>query len=176
MVSKSEIAYFAGGCFWCVQPPFNKTKGVTKTYVGYMGGEVSNPTYKQVCTGKTGHTEALKVEFDPSIVSYDDLLKVFWHQIDPTTLNGQFCDMGTQYRTGIYYINEMQKKLALASREKLENSGLFRDKLVTEILPASDFWMGEEEHQDFYLKNPTHYQCYRESSGRDEFIKSVWGS
>lgn len=174
MSESHNIAYFAGGCFWCVQPPFDKTPGVTQTIVGYMDGHKVNPTYKEVCTGQTGHTEAIAVHFDPKKISYDELLKVFWTQIDPTAVNAQFCDKGSQYRTGIYYLDETQKKSAEVSKRQLQDSGMFSLPIATEIKPASVFYPAEDYHQSFYEKNPNHYKCYREESARDEFIARVW--
>ncbi len=170
-----EKATFAGGCFWCMQPPFDKLPGVISTTVGYAGGKKNNPTYEEVCSGATGHTESIEVTFDPSQVSYNGILDVFWHNIDPTTLNKQFADTGTQYRTAIFYHNEEQKKLAEASKEKLDKSGVFGQPIVTEITPVSRFYPAEEYHQKYYEKNPVRYKFYRFGSGRDAYLKKVWG-
>ncbi len=174
MSESHNIAYFAGGCFWCVQPPFDKAPGVKKTIVGYIDGHKVDPTYKEVCTGQTGHTEAIAVHFDPAKISYDQLLKIFWSQIDPTAVNAQFCDKGSQYRTGIYYTDEKQKISAETSKKLLQDSGMFDAPIATEIKEATVFYAAEEYHQAFYEKNPNHYKCYREESGRDEFIERVW--
>lgn len=170
-----EKATFAGGCFWCMQPPYDKLKGVVSTTVGYTGGHKKNPTYEEVSSGTTGHAEAVEILYDPTQTTYEELLDLFWHNIDPTTQHGQFADRGTQYRTAIFYHNEEQKRLALASKEALENSGKFARPIVTEIVPASDFYRGEDYHQEYYKKNPTHYGLYKVGSGREAFIKEIWG-
>lgn len=172
---KLEKATFAGGCFWCMQPIYDQLKGVKATMVGYTGGTKPNPTYEEVCLGTTGHTEAIEVTFDPSVVSYDQVIDVYWKNIDPTTPNRQFCDAGTQYRSGVYYHSEAQKKAAEASRDKLEKSGKFTKKIVTEILPATPFYPAEEYHQKYYVKNAIRYKLYKENCGRDQFLKKVWG-
>ena len=174
--SALEKATFAGGCFWCMQPPFDKTKGVVSTVVGYAGGTQDNPTYEQVSSGQTGYAESIQVTYDPSKVSYDQLLDVFWKNIDPTTLNRQFADVGTQYRTAIFYHTEQEKKLAMASKEKLQKSGRFKQPIVTEITALSKFYPAEEYHQSYYKKNSMHYNLYRSASGRDKFLKEVWGN
>jgi methionine-S-sulfoxide reductase len=171
-----EKATFAGGCFWCMQPPFDKVKGVLSTVVGYTGGTQENPSYEQVSSGRTGHAESIQITYDPAKVSYEQLLDVFWKNIDPTTLNRQFADAGSQYRTAIFYHTEQQRKLAVASKEKLEKSGRFKEPIVTEITPASKFHPAEEYHQSYYKKNSMHYNSYRSASGRDKFLKEVWGS
>jgi methionine-S-sulfoxide reductase len=172
---KTETATFAGGCFWCMESPFDKLEGVMSTTVGYTGGTVKNPTYEQVCTGATGHAEALEIAYDPARISYEKLLEVFWKNIDPTQENGQFADRGSQYRTAIFYHGEEQKRLAEASREQLEKSGKFSAKIVTEIVPAQEFYPAEEYHQEYYKKNPGHYQLYRSGSGREKYLKKIWG-
>lgn len=172
---KTETATFAGGCFWCMESPFDKLDGVISTLVGYTGGTVKNPTYEQVCTGATGHAEAIEIVYDPARISYEKLLEVFWKNIDPTQENGQFADRGSQYRTAIFYHDEAQKRLAEASREHLEKSGQFSAKIVTEIVPAQEFYPAEEYHQEYYKKNPGHYQLYRSGSGREKFLKKTWG-
>jgi len=174
--SRQEVATFAGGCFWCMQPPFDKTPGVISTTVGYTGGTQSNPTYEEVSSGKTGHCESVQVIYDPSKASYAKLLDVFWRNIDPTTLNRQFADAGTQYRTAIFYHSEDQKRSALTSKQQLEKSGRFNDKpIVTEITPARKFWPAEDYHQKYYLKNPIAYETYHIGSGRVSYLKSIWG-
>ena len=171
-----EKATFAGGCFWCMELPFDKLPGVISTTAGYTGGTETNPTYNEVSAGKTGHAEAIQVVYDPSRVSYSELLDVFWRNIDPTQPDGQFVDIGRQYRSAIFYHNEEQKRLAEASREKLEQSGKFGRKIVTEIVPATAFYPAEEYHQDYYQKNPIRYKFYRHGSGRDQFLEKTWGS
>ena len=171
-----QTAIFAGGCFWCMQPPYDDLPGVVSTTVGYTGGHVSNPTYEQVSTGTTGHAEAVKIVFDSTRTSYSDLLKVFWHNIDPTNPLGQFADYGSQYRTAIFYLTEKQKEVALKSKKELEASGMFDKPIVTEILPASTFYPAEEYHQEFYKKNPLRYNSYKIGSGRAGFLKDKWGN
>ena len=173
--NKLDKATFAGGCFWCMQPPFDKLDGVISTTVGYCGGKEENPTYKQVSAGKTGHAEAVEIVYDPSRISYADLLNVFWMNINPTQENGQFADTGAQYRTAIFYHNEEQKRLAEASKKELKNSGRFSKKIVTEIVPATPFYRAEEYHQDYYKKNPLRYKIYRYGSGRDDYLVRKWG-
>lgn len=170
-----EKAIFAGGCFWCMQPPFDKTKGVVSTLVGYTGGKEKTPTYEQVSNHRTTHREAIEVTFDPAQVSYEQLLDVFWRQIDPTQKDGQFADIGNQYRTAIYWLNPDQKRFAEQSKEKLAQSGKFKKPIATEILPASQFWPAEDYHQKYYLKNPTDYNGYKEGSGRGPFLRRTWG-
>ncbi len=170
-----ERAVFAGGCFWCMQPAFDRLKGVISTAVGYTGGEVENPSYEQVCSGKTGHVEAIEIVFDPSIITFRELIETFWKNIDPTQPNGQFADTGAQYRTVIYYHDESQKRAAEASRQELESSGKFGRRIVTDIEPAKQFYRAEEHHQEYYLKNPTHYTFYKKGSGRESFLERVWG-
>ena len=173
--NKLEKATFAGGCFWCMQPPFDKLDGVISTTVGYCGGKEENPTYKQVSAGATGHAEAVEIVYDPSRVSYAELLNVFWRNIDPTQENGQFADTGAQYRTAIFYHNKEQKRLAEASKKELKNTGRFSKKIVTEIVPATPFYRAEEYHQDYYKKNPVRYKLYRYGSGRDDYLVRKWG-
>jgi len=145
-------ATFAAGCFWCVEPSFSKIKGVTSTMVGYTGGRLENPTYEDVCTGQTGHAEAIQVEYDPSVVSYDEILEVFWSSHDPTTLNRQGPDVGEQYRSAIFFHNAEQEAAARASKERLQNSGMYEKNVVTQIVPASQFYKAEEYHQKYYAK------------------------
>jgi methionine-S-sulfoxide reductase len=173
-LQKYEKATFAGGCFWCVQPPYDKLNGVVKTTVGYTGGQEKNPTYKQVSYGKTTHTESIEVVFDPAVVSYEQLLDVFWMNIDPTDIKGQFVDRGSQYRPEIFYHSENQRIIAENSKQKLEKSGRFDKPVVVPITPASQFWKGEDYHQKYYKKSPVSYYAYRRGSGRDQFIEKYW--
>jgi peptide-methionine (S)-S-oxide reductase len=173
--SSLEIATFAGGCFWCTEADFDKVPGVISTTSGYTGGTVVNPTYKQVSSGKTGHVEAVQVRFDPAKTSYAKLLAAFWPTIDPLTSNGQFCDHGPQYRSAIFYHDAEQKREAEASRAELEASRRFNQPIVTEILPATEFYPAEEYHQDYYIKNPIRYKYYRSNCGRDARLAEVWG-
>ena len=168
-------AIFAGGCFWCMEPPFDKLPGVISTTSGYTDGHADNPTYKQVSAGATGHTEAVEIAYDPSIIGYQELLDVFWRNVDPTTPDRQFCDVGTQYRTGIYYVDDEQRQLAEASKKELEQSKPFSEPIVTEIEAASTFYPAEEYHQDYYQKNPIRYKFYRYSCGRDNRLEELWG-
>jgi len=172
---REEIATFAGGCFWCMEPPFEKLEGVSAVVSGYTGGSEENPGYRQVSSGATGHAEAVQIRFDPDRVSYAELLEVFWRNIDPTTADAQFVDQGTQYRTAIFYHDEEQRRLAEASREALEKSGRFEAPIVTEITPATAFYPAEDYHQDYYKKNPLRYKFYRYGSGRDGYLERVWG-
>ena len=169
-------ATFAGGCFWCMEPPFDKLDGVISTTSGYTGGTKTNPTYEQVSAGSTGHAEAVQVTYDPKKVSYEKLLDVFWHNIDPTQKDAQFCDHGTQYRSGIFYHDADQKRLAEASKAALDKSKPFKGAIVTEITQAATFYPAEEYHQDYYLKNPVRYKYYRSGCGRDNRLQEVWGS
>ncbi|MBI4849321.1 MAG: peptide-methionine (S)-S-oxide reductase MsrA [Nitrospirae bacterium] len=170
-----ERATFAGGCFWCMQPPYDKLKGVVSTRVGYTGGHTKAPTYEEVSSGTTGHAEAVEILYDPALTGYGELLDIFWQSIDPTTLNRQFADSGTQYRTAVFYYNEEQRRLALTSKEALEKSGKFSKPIVTEIVPASEFYPAEDYHQKYYVKNSTSYNLYKTGSGREAFIKKLWG-
>jgi peptide-methionine (S)-S-oxide reductase len=169
------VATFAGGCFWCMEPPYDKLPGVKATISGYTAGQKVNPTYPEVSSGSTGHTEAVQVVYDPKVVSYDKLLEVFWVNVDPTVKDRQFCDSGTQYRTGIFYHDEAQRKAAEASRSAIEKSKPFKDPIVTPIEMAGAFYPAEEYHQDYYKKNPTRYQIYRSGCGRDARLKQLWG-
>lgn len=175
-VSATEKATFAGGCFWCMVPPFEKLDGVKEVLSGYTGGYKDNPTYEEVSAGKTGHVEAIEVTFDPSRISYEKLLDVFWRQIDPTDPGGQFVDRGSQYRSVIFFHTQAQKALAEKSKEALAKSGRYSKAIATEILPAGKFYKAEEYHQDYWKKNPVRYKFYRYNSGRDQFLKKVWGS
>jgi len=166
-------AIFAGGCFWCMEKPFDVVPGVLSTTSGYIDGHVENPAYYDVANGTTGHTEALRVIYDPEAVSYSRLLQVFWHNIDPTQADGQFCDKGTQYRSGVYTNDPAER--ALAESGKVEVAAELGAEVVTEIKPAGTFWVAEDYHQDFYLKDPTHYGMYRLGCGRDARLKRLWG-
>jgi peptide methionine sulfoxide reductase msrA/msrB len=170
-----ETATFAGGCFWCMEPPFEKLDGVKDVVSGYTGGTEEKPSYGDVSSGKTGHLEAVAVRYDPAVVSYDRLLEVFWRQIDPTDGGGQFVDRGPQYRTAIFTHDEEQRRLAERSRDEMNRSGVFDGPIVTEILPAGEFWTAETYHQDYYKKNPLKYKYYRTGSGRDRYLKKTWG-
>lgn len=172
---KLEKATFAGGCFWCMEPPFDKLDGVISTTSGYCGGKEKNPTYKQVSAGETGHAEAVEILYDPSRISYAELLDVFWRNVDPTQKDGQFADTGAQYRTAIFYHNEEQRRLAETSKKELGNSGRFSKEIVTEIVAATPFYRAEEYHQDYYKKNPLRYKFYRYGSGRDDYLVRKWG-
>ena len=172
---KYQKAYFAGGCFWCMEPPFEALEGVIGATSGYMGGNVENPTYEEVTTGETGHAEVVEVLFDPTIVTYEELLEVFWRNIDPTALNYQFADVGSQYRTEIFTVGNEQKNLAEQSKVELENSGKFDKPIVTAISEAPAFYIAEEYHQDFYKKQSMRYQMYAKASGRKGFLEDTWG-
>jgi peptide-methionine (S)-S-oxide reductase len=171
-----EVATFAGGCFWCMQPPFDEIDGVVATTPGYTGGHQKDPTYEQVSAGVTGHAEAVQVLYDPEKVSYARLLEVFWHNIDPTVKDRQFCDVGSQYRTAIFYHNEEQKRLAEESKAALERSKPFNGPIVTMTVPASAFYEAETYHHDYYKKNPLRYKFYRSTCGRDQRLKELWRS
>jgi peptide-methionine (S)-S-oxide reductase len=168
-------ATFAGGCFWCMEEAFDPVPGVIATVSGYMGGKVKNPTYEQVVTGRTGHAEVVQVEYDPAKVSYAKLLEVFWRNVDPTQKDGQFCDIGSQYRTAIFYHDEEQRKLAEASKTALAKTKPFKGEIVTEIVKASEFYPAEDYHQDFYLKNPARYKFYKAGCGREARLRALWG-
>jgi peptide-methionine (S)-S-oxide reductase len=168
-------ATFAGGCFWCMEPPFDKLEGVVSTTSGYIGGHQENPTYQGVSAGGTGHAEAVEILYDPDKISYGELLDVFWHNIDPITANRQFCDSGSQYRSAIFYHDEAQQRLAEQSKRALEQSGRFSQPIVTEIVPATTFYPAETYHQDYYRKNTLRYKFYRYSCGRDQRLEELWG-
>ncbi|MCG6936816.1 MAG: peptide-methionine (S)-S-oxide reductase MsrA [Gammaproteobacteria bacterium] len=172
---KTETAIFAGGCFWCMEPPFDKLDGVISTTSGYTGGHKDNPTYKEVSAGNTGHAEAIKIVFDPAKISYQQLLDVFWKNVDPVAVNHQFCDYGSQYRSGIYYLNKQQEKAAKQSLQQLQKTRPFTGKITTEIKAASTFYPAEEYHQDYYKNNPIRYKYYRYSCGRDKRLDELWG-
>ena len=167
-------AIFAGGCFWCIQPAFDKAKGVIKTVVGYSGGTEPNPTYELVTSEKTNYRESIEVTYDPAKISYDQLLDIYWRQIDPTQADGQFTDVGPSYRAAIFYGNAEEKKTAEASREKLAHSGKFEKPIVTEILPGMKFYPAEVYHQKYYQQNPEHFEAFEKGSGRVSFQKKTW--
>ena len=166
-------ATFAGGCFWCMEGPFDKLDGVVSTTSGYTGGTRKNPTYEEVSSGGTGHTESVQVVYDPSKVSYQKLLEVFWHNVDPLVRNRQFCDIGEQYRSAIFYHDETQKRLAEASKAEIQKR--FKQPIQTEIMAASAYYPAEEYHQDYYKKNPLRYKFYRSGCGRDARLEELWG-
>ena len=168
-------ATLAAGCFWCIEADLEKVEGVLSVTSGYTGGTVANPTYKQVSAGTTGHTEAVRVVFDPRVISYEELLAIFWRNVDPTVADRQFCDVGEQYRAGIFYHDEGQREAAERSRAMLEQTKPFTNPIVTEITAASAFYPAEAYHQDYYKKNPIRYSYYRKSCGRDRRLKEIWG-
>jgi len=174
-VKNLEVATFAGGCFWCMEPPYDKVNGVAETISGYTGGHKKNPTYHEVSAGITGHAEAVEIRYDPAKVSYAELLKIFWHNIDPTTNDRQFCDRGNQYRPAIFYHDAEQKRLAEESLKEIERTKKFPEPIVVEIVPASTFYPAEDYHQDYYMKNPVRYKFYRYSCGRDQRLNDLWG-
>jgi len=171
---RTRTAIFAGGCFWCIQPAFDKAKGVIKTVVGYCGGTEPNPTYELVSSEKTGYRESIEVTYDPAKISYDQLLDIYWRQIDPTQADGQFTDIGPSYRAAIFYGNDDEKKIAQASKEKLARSGKLDKPIVTEILPAMKFYPAEAYHQKYYQQNPEHFEAFEKGSGRVSFQKKTW--
>jgi len=168
-------AIFAGGCFWCMEPPYDELDGVYATISGYIGGETQNPTYKAVSAGVTGHTEAVEVVYDPEVVSYDELLDVFWVNIDPTTDDRQFCDWGSQYRPGVFYKTPEERAAVEKSKAEIERTKTFSEPLKVEITLATTFFPAEEYHQDYYKKNPIRYKTYRRGCGRDARLKKLWG-
>lgn len=174
MNDRIEKATFAGGCFWCMVHPFDQLPGIEKVVSGYTGGHTVNPIYEDVCSGTTGHVEAVEITFRPDVFPYEKLLELYWQQIDPTDADGQFHDRGSSYRTAIFYHNDRQKHLAEVSKQVLEASGRFRKPIVTAIVPAVPFYPAEPNHQDYYKKNPFHYRLYRQGSGRDAFILDHW--
>jgi methionine-S-sulfoxide reductase len=173
--AETAVAIFAGGCFWCTESDFEKVPGVIEAVSSYTGGGKANPTYEQVSTGDTGHTEAVQVRYDPAKVSYARLLEVFWRSIDPLDAGGQFCDRGGQYRSGIFYQNEEEKQLAEAAKAALEQSHEFEQPIATEITSAGPFYPAENYHQDYYKKNPFRYKVYRWNCGRDQRLAELWG-
>ena len=172
--AETRTAVFAGGCFWCIQPAFDKAKGVIKTVVGYCGGTEPNPTYDVVSSEKTGYRESIQITYDPAKISYDQLLDIYWRQIDPTQADGQFTDIGPSYRAAIFYGNNDEKKIAEASKEKLVRSGKFNKPIVTEFLPAMKFYPAEAYHQKYYQQNPEHFEAFEQGSGRVSFKKKAW--
>ena len=174
--SERASAIFAGGCFWCEETAFEGLPGVISVTSGYTGGQQKNPTYEEVSAGGTGHAESVEVVFDPAKTSYERLLEVFWHNVDPFQKDGQFCDHGTQYRSAIFYNGDAQRKAAEESKRKLEEQPRFKGKIVTQIVAASTFYPAEEYHQDFYKKNPVRYHAYRAGCGRDARLKEIWGA
>jgi peptide-methionine (S)-S-oxide reductase len=170
------VATFAGGCFWCMEPPFDKLDGVIATTSGYTGGHLPNPTYAQVSAGTTGHAEAVQVVYDPAKVSYSQLLDVFWQNIDPHDATGQFCDRGSEYRPEIFVHDAEQRRLAEESKVALERSGRLKQPIVVKITPADTFYVAEDYHQDFYRKNPLRYSFYRYNCGRDQRLQAIWGA
>lgn len=170
-----ETATFASGCFWCTESDFDKVDGVVETTSGYLGGKTENPTYKEVSAGNTGHTEAVQLKYDPAKVTYQQLLDVYWRNVDPFDKGGQFCDRGDQYRPGIFFHSDEQKRLAEESKAALEKSGRFNEPIVVEITPASTFTKAEEYHQDYAKRNPIQYLIYRHGCGRDARLSAIWG-
>lgn len=172
----SNYAIFAGGCFWCMEPPYDKLDGVISTVSGYIGGSVPDPSYEQVTTGNTGHAEVVRVEYNPDVVSYEKLLEVFWKNIDPLDAGGQFCDRGSQYRSEIFYTSERQRELAEASKQALAEADTLPGEIVTRITEADTFYPAEEYHQNYYQKNPIRYRFYRFTCGRDGRLDELWSS
>jgi peptide-methionine (S)-S-oxide reductase len=173
--SQLQKATFAGGCFWCMEHPFDELAGVVSVTSGYTGGHKKNPTYQEVSAGGTGHAESVQVVYDPAKIGYDKLLERYWHNIDPTTKDREFCDSGNQYRSAIFYQNEEQHRVAIQSKQALEQSKPFKGPIVTEITQASQFYPAEEYHQHYYKKNPIRYKYYRTGCGRDKRLKELWG-
>ena len=173
--SKTKTAIFAGGCFWCIQPAFDKANGVIKTVVGYCGGTEPNPTYELVASEKTRYRESIEITYDPAKISYEQLLDIYWRQIDPTQADGQFTDVGPSYRAAIFYGNNDERKIAEASKDKLGRSRKFNKPIVTEILPATTFYPAEAYHQKYYQQNPEHFEAFEKGSGRASFEKKTWG-
>ena len=171
-----QVATFSGGCFWCMEAPFDKLEGVLSTTSGYTGGHTVGPSYEEVSSGDTGHAESVRIVFDPARIAYRKLLDVFWHNIDPIAKNRQFCDVGEQYRSAIHYHDEEQRRLAEASRDELQRSGRFTQPIATQIVPATAFYAAEDYHQDYYKKNPIRYKFYRYNCGRDQRLEEVWGA
>ncbi|MBN1238134.1 MAG: peptide-methionine (S)-S-oxide reductase MsrA [Gammaproteobacteria bacterium] len=171
----TAVATFAGGCFWCVEEAFDKVDGVLSTTSGYIGGDVPDPSYEQVSQGNTGHAEAVRIEYDPETVSYQALLDTFWHNIDPLDAGGQFCDRGDQYRSAIFYHDERQKELAQQSKRQLEERGVLPGGIVTEIVPATEFYAAEDYHQDYYEHNALRYEFYKFTCGRPSRLEELWG-
>jgi len=175
MAQETETATFAGGCFWCMEHPFDELDGVISTTSGYTGGHKNHPSYAEVSSGTTGHAEAIEIRYNPKRVTYQKLLDVYWRNSDPTTPNRQFCDVGTQYRPAIFYHSEAQKQAAEASKQELMQHKSFDRPIITEITAAGPFWPAEEYHQNYYLKNPIRYKFYRYNCGRDQRLQQLWG-
>jgi len=173
--TRYEKATFAGGCFWCMEPPFDELPGVMSTTSGYTGGQKKDPTYEEVSAGGTGHAESVEIVFDPAKVTYQQLLDVFWKNIDPITPDRQFCDVGSQYRSAIFYHSDEQKRLAQASKKAIDDSGRFKQPVVTEIVAAAPFYRAEEYHQDYYKKNPIRFKYYKFGCGRAKRLEQLWG-
>ncbi len=169
----TEVATFAGGCFWCTESDFDKVSGVISTVSGYMGGTTKNPTYQSISSGRTGHAEVVKIEYDPKKISYEQLTRIFWRTIDPLTKDAQFCDSGSQYRSAIFFHSDAQKSAAEKTRQEI--TGRFKVPVVTEIVAAAEFTAAEDYHQDFYQKDPGRYFSYRAGCGRDAALKKIWG-
>ncbi|PKN41292.1 MAG: peptide-methionine (S)-S-oxide reductase [Deltaproteobacteria bacterium HGW-Deltaproteobacteria-18] len=174
VAAQNKEAVFAGGCFWCLEGPFDALPGVLATEAGYTGGQTPNPSYEQVSSGTSGHLEAMRVVYDPELVDFGKLLDVFWRNIDPTDAGGQFCDRGPQYRSAVFFADEAEESIARASMAQLEEARGF--KVATEILPRTEFYAAEEYHQDYYKKNPLRYRFYRQGCGRDQRLKQLWGA
>jgi peptide-methionine (S)-S-oxide reductase len=174
--SPSAKAYFAGGCFWCMEEAFEKVEGVVTVVSGYMGGTVANPTYEEVSAGRTGHAESVEVIYDPTKVTYQKLLDAFWHNVDPLTPNAQFCDHGSQYRSAIFYSTEEEKRLAEESKSAIEQAKKFPAPIVTQLAPAATFYPAEDYHQDYYKKNPLRYKYYKYGCGRANRLEALWGN
>jgi peptide-methionine (S)-S-oxide reductase len=172
---KLQKASFAGGCFWCMEHPFDELPGVVSVTSGYTGGQKKNPSYEEVSAGGTGHAESVQVLYDPAKISYEKLLDRYWHNIDPTVKDRQFCDVGNQYRSAIFYHNEEQHRIAVQSKQALEQHKLLKGPVLTEIVPAGEFYPAEDYHQHYYKKNPLRYKYYRSSCGRDKRLKELWG-
>ncbi len=173
---RTAVAVFAGGCFWCMEPPYDKLPGVKSTISGYIGGRVANPSYEQVSAGGTGHAEAVQVTYDPAKVSYATLLEVFWRNIDPVAVDRQFCDSGDQYRSAIFTSGAEQQRLAQASKQRWQASGRFTQPIATQVVAATRFYPAESYHQDYYLRNPVRYKFYRNGCGRDKRLRELWGT
>jgi peptide methionine sulfoxide reductase msrA/msrB len=174
--AQTKTAILAGGCFWCMQPPYDKAKGVVKTVVGYTGGSAEDANYEKVSAHRTKHREAIEVTYDPAQISYDELLDIFWRQINPTQADGQFHDIGLSYQAAIFYAGEQEKKAAEVSKDKLAKSGKFSRPVVTEILPAQPFYPAEDYHQKYYFRNPADFEAYHVGSGRVSFLEKIWGA
>ena len=173
---ETATAIFAGGCFWCMEPPFDQTPGVISSTSGYTGGNLDHPTYEQVSGGRTGHAEAVQIEYDPARVTYAHLLEVFWHNVDPVAVDRQFCDRGSQYRSAIFVSGAKERELAEESKRTLQTSGRFDQPIATQILNVTTFWPAEDYHQNYYVKNPLRYKYYRYNCGRDQRLDRIWGT